>query len=332
MTKIQQILSGSTVSVALAAATFALPARAEIIPVAQMLRGVTMSQAQCAAQASAVWVVVARQGYCIRYYLSTAGGQGTKPVILLDGDKLGAYNPKTETFSEVDKEDVDTALFQRGAELISKMTGTTAIYIGRPGVDGSSGFHGYRGSWLELYIIHSALSEIRRKLGFEGFHLVGQSGGAGITGGLLILRDDIGCAVPGAGRLALLDDKWQKNPDPLLRRFDAYREVGRIALRRSTRILVITDPEDKRVEAKHQTTFANALRRAGGRVEQYYVIATDELRHGVLGYALRAVTGCIKNEDQAQIHAALMKVQERRLAAAQQRRQQSAGGTPPRRG
>jgi hypothetical protein len=303
-------------------------ANAEVIPVAQMVRGVSMTQTQCAAQALAVWVVVARNGYCIRYYLSTAGGQGLKPVVYLTGDKLGPYRPKTKQFVNVDKDGIDTDDLQRGLDTVSKTAQTTAIHLARPGIDGSSGFHGHRKTWLELYILNAALDAIKRKHAFTGFHLAGQSGGAGLVGGLVVVRDDIECAVAGAGPLNQTDTS-DNNGGPLLEYFNAGREIARIAARRSTRFIVITDPEDKIVSSAQQTAFANALRKAGGRVEQHYVQAIDEKRHGVRIYSIRAVAGCVKGENQQQIATALARLQEIRLANAREKAsRQSAGATP----
>jgi hypothetical protein len=53
------------------------PARAEIIPIASLVRGVTMTAAQCAARSDTVWVTAFNRSVCIRYYVSTVGGSGT---------------------------------------------------------------------------------------------------------------------------------------------------------------------------------------------------------------------------------------------------------------
>lgn len=175
--------------------------------------------------------------------------------------------------------------------------------------------------------MHAALDAIKRKRGYTGFHLVGQSGGGTLVSGLLIVRDDIGCAVPGAAHLGLYGRPFQH---PLLQYLDPIREARRIASRRSTRIIVITDPEDRQVVPRYQIEFAYALQRAGARMELHYVHAGDEKRHQVLIYAAQAIARCIKGESREQIAAALAIVQQRVLAAIAARR--SAGGTPPSRG
>src|SRR5262245_15820710 len=72
-----------------------LPAEAHVVPVADMLRGITITPAQCAALPQTVWVKAYGRDFCIRYYLSTAGGEGSRPVVFLQGDRLGRLNLKT---------------------------------------------------------------------------------------------------------------------------------------------------------------------------------------------------------------------------------------------
>lgn len=314
-------LKTKILGLAVAAATVLAPAtaQAELIPIASLVNGVAISQSQCAAQRTAVWVTVGNKGYCIRYYLSTAGGQGNAPVVYISGDKIGSYRARTKQFVDVDKDPIDTDDIQRGTDRISKEAKTTALHIGRPGLDGSSGFHGYRGTWLELYILNAALEEIKRKHGFMRYNLIGQSGGSSMVAGLVILRSDIACAIAGAGHLAGVDKP--KGGDRMMHQVDASRDIARIASRRETRFILITDPKDTRVTVAMQTPFVTELRRAGGRAEQYYVRATDNLRHGVRSYSERAVVGCMNNETHEQMHASLMEVQARKVAVVQNKNQ-----------
>src|SRR6185369_16746722 len=95
---------------------------------------------------------------------------------------------------------------------------TTAIYLARIGVDGTSGDHKSRKTLLELHLMNAALDAIKRRYGFLGFHLVGQSGGSKLVGGLIGLRRDVACAVSGSGRLddpgASKRDNRQAHLDP----------------------------------------------------------------------------------------------------------------------
>ena len=292
-------------------------AQAEIISASRMLQGVSMTQTQCKLNYNAVWVTASGRSFCIRYYVSIAGGQGLFPVIHLSGDKLGRIQ-RDGSFDPSSAEDVDTDRLQKIADELSKKTGGPAIYVARIGIDGSSGSHLVRRSWLELYVINAALDAIKEKHGLTGYHLVGQSGGAGLIGGLLGLRNDIGCAVPGSGRLALLK-RQQPKEDEDLEHFDALEAIPHIVQKSKARILVVTDPHDQQVRSEHQTTFVQRLRQAGGRADQFFITATDEKHHGATAYAHYAVAACIRGATSQEIQAGLAELVSKRVQAAQSR-------------
>src|SRR5215813_6614706 len=69
---------------AMAFVTAALaPAGAEIIKKEDMLRGITTTRDQCAATRQTLWLNVDNQDFCVRYFLSTARGEGRRPVVFL---------------------------------------------------------------------------------------------------------------------------------------------------------------------------------------------------------------------------------------------------------
>ncbi len=294
-----------------------------------MARGVTMTQAQCAALPTAVWVRVTERDFCIRYYVSAAGGDGNRPVVFMQGDKGWKQDRRARTFIlPPEIRPFDPAGFTRQADSFSRASGTTGIYLARMGIDGSSGHHLDRHTVLELQVMNAALTAIRRRHGFDGFHLVGQSGGASLVGGLLGLRTDIHCAVPGAGRLARLNT-YRDNPDPSLRTFDAMAGIAHIVRRSKARILVVTDPQDTRVPYRHQIAFVDELRRAGRPVEHYFIEATDERHHGTVAYTRPAVAACVRGDSQLQISAELAAVVAQRLAVRAKRLERQNAGTQP---
>src|SRR6202043_970063 len=133
----------------------------------------------------------------------TAGGEGPRPVVFLQGAQLGKFNTKTWTWIDTSEaKDGATADIVKMADGFSKEAKTTAIYLGRIGVDGTSGNHMSRKTLLELELMNAALDAIKQRYGFEGFHLAGQSGGSKIVAGLIGLRRDVACAVLGSGPLA----------------------------------------------------------------------------------------------------------------------------------
>ena len=313
MPSLKVLQRSGLIALALAATS---PATAHIIPIQELRQGVTMTPAQCAALPSTVWLVVQGRLFCIRYYLSSAGGSGPRPVVFLEGDKLGAFNTRTGVF-KVDPQndkDIDTDKLDTYATNLSKRNKTTAIYLGRPGVDGSSGDHRLRHTLLELQVTNAALEAIKQRHKFEGFHLVGQSGGSTLVGGLLGLRADVGCAVIGAGRLVNPRNMWPKGPTgQVIEQFNASAAAAIIAQRRATRIMLITDPADQRVPEKFQTPFVQLIRQAGGQADQFIVQATDDNRHGVTPYSHMAAASCIRGESTPDIAQALKAFVEKRL-------------------
>jgi hypothetical protein len=162
---------------------------AEIIKKDDLLRGITMTAAQCAEKRHTVWVKGYGRDFCVRYYMSTAGGEGPRPVVFLQGDQLGVLDVKSSTWKDTaEAKDVDTDDLMEMANSFSKMARTTAIYLARIGVDGTSGNHVARKTLLELNLMNAALDAIKRRHGFEGVHLAGQSGGATLVGSLGRLR------------------------------------------------------------------------------------------------------------------------------------------------
>jgi len=295
----------------------AAPAQAEIFRVADMVRGVLITQAQCADIQNAVWVTAMGESVCMRYYLSTAGGMGPYPVIFMQGDKFGRYDRATNTFERAGEyKDVDSRSLQRIADSYSLATGTTGIYLARVGVDGSSGHHGIKDTVLEVNLTNAALDAIKQRYRFGGFNLTGQSGGSTNIGGLLALRTDIRCAAPGSGRLALPQAKLLH--DRPLDVINPVNYVETIARNSRARILVLTDYQDQHVPAEHQIPFVEALLRAGGQIEQFFVRATDEGHHNVAPYTYPAIVGCMHGASHEDIAAALREV-DHRLAVGQSR-------------
>ncbi len=292
----------------------ATPARADIVSVQDMLRGTNSTPTQCSAVHDAVWVTVKDHSFCMRYYLAPGGGDDRRPVVFLQGDRLGVLNLRTGTFAvPAGEKDVDTDDLMKVAVALHRQTKLPAIYLARVGVEGSSGDHRLRHSILELDVTNAALEAIKQKYHFEGFHLLGQSGGAHLVAGLLARRQDIGCAVIGSGPLTPVKRPRQ---DQALENFNPLNELAAIKHNQSARIMVVTDPADKKVSGKVQTNFVQALLQAGRPVDQFIVEATDENRHGVVGYSRLVLSGCLRNAGTEEIAQQVAKAVQQRVAAA----------------
>ncbi|MET0866923.1 MAG: hypothetical protein ABWY35_02400 [Pseudorhodoplanes sp.] len=307
-------LRATAALVAAALLSFAGAARADIVPLVDQLRGLTISQNQCDALPRAVFVAVAGREFCIRYYLSVAGGTGKQPMVFLQGDRLGRLDTRTGEFQPGPRDrDIDTKDFNRIATELSQQAGAPAIYLARPGLDGSSGTHRIRHTTLELLAVNAALEAIKQRHGFIGYHMLGQSGGSTLIGGLLGMRPDLGCVVIGSGLLSYRAAR--RSSDPARDFFNPADAVAAIAQKRGSRILLVTDPADRKVPERVQTEFGQRLRAAGGQVDQFLVQATDDDRHGVLPYARTAMEGCLRGTPTDLIGSQIGKQVERALAA-----------------
>jgi dienelactone hydrolase len=300
---------------ALAVAFTTPPARADIVSVGDMLRGINVTAEQCATTAQTVWVSIHGRGFCMRYYLASGGNENRKPIVFLQGDRLGVLNLKTGAFAvPAQEKDINTDDLMRAAVALLRQTKVTAIYLARVGVEGSSGDHRLRHSILEVEITNAALEAIKRKHNYEGFNLIGQSGGAHLVAGLLGLRADINCAVIGSGPLT--PNRRPKPAEPVLEHFNPASAVPAIARQRAARILVVTDPADKKVSARNQTAFVRMLEQAGRPVEQYIVQAIDENRHGVVAYSRLVLNGCLRGGSTEEIAREVDRLVQQRVAAA----------------
>jgi pimeloyl-ACP methyl ester carboxylesterase len=243
------------------------------------------------------------RSFCIRYYLSNAGGEGSRPVVFLQGDYLKTEDERTDDLT-------------KEADHISRNVGTAAIYLARVGRDGSSGSHDMRHSLLELHAANAALQAIKEKHGFEGFHIYGHSGGAMVVGGLLALRTDLACVVIADGRL--VGTRKANLRDPALRDYSAADWIPVIARNHSTRILVVSDPKDKAVPIGDQSPFVVKLRKAGGEVEQFLVDAggfDPGFHHFTMPFAEVAIRDCVHGANNDAIAADLSALVAKSLAA-----------------
>jgi hypothetical protein len=321
--KLRPILVGRSVcGLVLAAALLAANgAAAEIIKKQDLLHGITITHAQCEATSQTLWVSAFGRDFCVRYYLSTAGGEGPRPVVFLQGDQLGKLNPKAQTWIDTSEaKDVDTDDLVRIADGFSKMTKTTAIYLARIGVDGTSGDHMSRKTVLELQLMNAALDAIKRRHGFEGFHLAGQSGGSVIADGLTGLRRDVSCAVLGSGQY--LSPQAANAADPARSYLDTAKSIPELAQNHSMRPFLVTDRMDKKAPVAQQSGYIDKVRRAGRQIPQLFVEATDDNHHGVLVYTQLVMAGCVLGRSDDEIARAVSTIVKRNTEYNQRRRKE----------
>ena len=284
-----------------------------------MRRGTKVDSAQCAVHSQSLYVTVHGQGYCIRYYGSNSGGDGRWPIVYLPGDRAGIVKSSKQYDDPKYQRDDDTRRLTKTAGRISEAAETTAILIARIGVGGSSGHHSQRRTMTELSAYMLALDALKQRYKYEGFHLIGQSGGSTLIAAMLPYRTDIRCAVLGSGRLSP-KQRRSRASDPSRERFDVEAGIPTIAKKRDLRLIVITEPNDTVVPREYQDPFVQKLRAAGGRVQQHYVRLTNKQRHGVQNYAFFAVSACAQGRSDREIEAGMKKIEAQTLAKAESRK------------
>ena len=183
----------------------AIGAAAEATPLASdrdMVTGVSVTEADCRAEIGRLWVKVENRGFCVRFWLSTAGGSKDEALVAFNGDIGGRIDGKLQLLEQA--RSISDESLQKTAGYGSRLYRGPYFLIARPGTFGSSGHHVKdRRTLLEVRVAMAALDALKRHYGFKRFHLVGQSGGGHTVAGLVQLRSDIGCAVIASGATSL---------------------------------------------------------------------------------------------------------------------------------
>ena len=201
---------------------------------AELLAGTRLSEAACAALPTAVWVVVAGNGECIRYYLSAAGGSRTEALIYFSPDVV-SNNSRGEATPNEEYLETSPAQLQAVSASWSNDLRLPYILLGRPGTYGSSGEHAKRRTAQEIAVVSAALDAIKARHGYTRLHLVGHTEGGHTAAALLPLRTDLGCVVLASSLLSVRaylgelgsDRDFTGNKNPI----DPIASVDRIANR-----------------------------------------------------------------------------------------------------
>jgi pimeloyl-ACP methyl ester carboxylesterase len=272
----------------------------------ELLSGTRLSEAACAALPTAVWVVVAGHGECIRYYLSAAGGSGTEPLVYFSPDVVSNNSRGEATPNE---EYVETSPAQLQAVSASWSTDLHLPYIllGRPGTYGSSGAHATRRTAQEIAVVSAALDAIKARHGYTRLHLVGHTEGGHTAAALLPLRNDLGCVVLASSLLSVraylselgTDRDFTGNRTPV----DPIASVDRIAKRPQLRIFILTDPDDVIISARSQALYASRLVAAGLPARQVFAAASGLSAHDLLRPGHQLAAACAKAMDDRTIVA-----------------------------
>jgi hypothetical protein len=232
-------------------------------------------------------------GYCVWYWLSTAGGSKDEAIVFVHGDLGDPKKPNTlNQYSAL----ITAGRMQRDAHRLSRTYGGPYIAIGRLGAYGSSGDHRKRRTLLEIRVVMAALDEVKARYGFKRFHLAGQSGGANTVAALVQMRDDIGCAVMAAGSISVktnMRDKGIKNAA----RFSGYDPIDFVSAmqdKAGRRLIVMSDPDDQIVSFRSQREFVERVRAKAIPILQITADSGAKEGHGLHTESQRLVADCAK--------------------------------------
>jgi dienelactone hydrolase len=285
---------------------------------AELLRtGARLAEGDCKALPKAAWVRVQGRGFCVRYWMSTAGGTKDEALVFIHGDILPGQIGKAglNRYAAV----VTAGRMQRDAHAWSRIHGAPYLAIGRVGAYGSSGDHRDRKRPIEIKVMMAALDALKAEQKLARFHLVGQSGGAHTVAALIQMRADIGCAVIASGGVShksAIRDRGLAVTARIRENYDPIDHVGAMQNRPGQRIVVMSDPDDRFVSFRSQREFVERVRGAGLPILHISAAAGDEDFHGLESEGRKLASDCSKGVDDATL---ISRYQTKSVTAARRR-------------
>jgi pimeloyl-ACP methyl ester carboxylesterase len=262
---------------------------------AVLSRSVSISESECKTLRNAAWVRVDGTDYCVRYWISTAGGSKDEAVVFIHGDLGDAKTPgKLNTYSAA----MTAGRMQRDVQRWSRVYGGPYIAIGRLGAHGSSGDHRKRRSPLEIRVVMAALDELKPRHGLRRFHLAGQSGGAHTVAGLAQMRTDVGCAVMASGVISVKTrarDQGKQIDSRVKTVYDPLDYVAAMQHQQGRRMIVMSDPDDQIVSFRSQREFAERVKAKGLPILHVSADAGTESSHGFHNESQNMAIDCAKD-------------------------------------
>src|SRR5262245_897758 len=260
-----------------------------------LTRGVTVTESQCKSLRTAAWVRVDGTGYCVRYWISTAGGSKDEAVVFVHGD-IGDFK-KPNTLNQYSAS-ITAGRMQRDMHRLSRLYGGPYIAIGRLGAFGSSGDHRKRRTLLEVRVAAAALDVLKETYGLKRFHLAGQSGGGHTVAALVQRRTDVGCAVMAAGVISVKSrsrDLGKATGAGVF--YDPIDAVESMQQQPGRRLIVISDPDDQIVSFRSQREFVERVRAKAIPILQISADSGAKNFHGLHGESQRLVVDCAKGQN-----------------------------------
>jgi pimeloyl-ACP methyl ester carboxylesterase len=276
-------------------------AAAEATPLASdrdMVTGVSVTEADCRAQRGRLWVRVEDRGFCVRFWVSTAGGSKDEALVAFDGDIGGIIDGKPQLVEQARSTSDESQ--QKAADYGSRYYEGPYFLIARPGTFGSSGHHlKDRRTLLEIRVASATLDALKRQYGLKRFHLVGQSGGGHTVAGLVQLRSDIGCAAIASAPISLRSMQRDRGHPIVGKRpfYDPIDHVNAMKQRPDLRLFVVSDRKDKLVSYRSQLEFVERVKAHNLPITHVTATANDKNSHGLFNYGLRLVYDCTGDQE-----------------------------------
>jgi hypothetical protein len=254
-------------------------------------RGVRATEDKCRLiPERAIWSRVnANLVECIKFWGQGLSSYTGRAIVYFHGD----FTPPTSEYFKLSTERLNQSALTWSARLNAPV-----VFIGRPGVYGSSGNHSRRRLLEEGQVLSATLDGLKSKFGITEFVIVGQSGGGHLTTSLLTLRDDIVCAVPTSApnspRIRYL--KMGRCVDTTgLQSYEPTENFNN-PVHSGLRVIILGDPKDQNVFWESQVVLSNVL----SQRRLPYILLQGEAkgpeRHGLSISALRIAGMCFHDK------------------------------------
>ena len=228
-------------------------------------------RAHCPDRMGFLWVQAAEGPSCIRYFASDDIDGARIAIVQFSGDRDGVMD-QAPTRIPGNTEELRTLDAQRSRD----RAGVPWIFMARPGTYGSSGDHRKRRQLVEFHALDAALDALMQRHRLQRIVIVGHSGGATAGAALLTMgRTRIACAVLTSGAYGLLERArmlgrsrdGRTDTTGSAEFYDPLDHVGGIARDPARRIVLIGNREDRNTPFVLQQRFADAVAKAGHRIE-----------------------------------------------------------------
>ncbi|TSD54879.1 alpha/beta hydrolase [Variovorax sp. KBS0712] len=262
-------------------------------------------RANCPDRPGFLWVQAVEGPSCIRYFASRDIDDARIAIVQFSGDRDSVMNlsptripGNTEPLRTLD------------AQAASDRAGMPWIFMARPGTYGSSGDHRQRREAVEFHALDAALEALMQRHRLQRVVLFGHSGGATAGAALLTLgRTRVACAVLTSGAFDLLErarllgrsKNGRTDTTGSAQVYDPLDHVAGIPRDPQRRIVLIGNPGDRNTPFALQQRFADAVGKAGHRVEVMTHDAEPPTFHDLKDrIGLRTASQCAREALQSQ--------------------------------